>query len=177
MTTGTELDPDRIPEEGILLDTSQIQRLQRALDGNKDFDVAGCFMPHHAFVFYDPKGAIVGTVDVCFLLPDGVRDPRDAGQSAPLGAAAGAHRGPRPRPRESSLAGMAVNSFTIVLGLSRGMRSWLRAETVQSRHGLDVCFRCSLAEQKPGGMVETIDWRRLEALITDLGMLIRHPDW
>jgi hypothetical protein len=61
------LNKTRRPKQGIVLTASQIERLHQAVTTSDDTPVAGCFLPHHAFVFYDARGTIVSTLDVCFI--------------------------------------------------------------------------------------------------------------
>ncbi len=79
-----ELNATRIPADGVILDQSQLQRLETAVTGSHpSHPVAACFYPHHAFVFFDSLGSIVGHMDVCFLCsnyrgtPEGFADNWD----------------------------------------------------------------------------------------------------
>jgi hypothetical protein len=61
------LNPARYPKEGIPLGASQVNQLRKAVTGShKPHNRAYCFNPHHAFVFYDASGKIVGNIDICF---------------------------------------------------------------------------------------------------------------
>jgi hypothetical protein len=62
------LNPTRIPEYGVRLTEAQVERLEAAVTGtHPDHPHAGCFYPHHAFLFFDSSRRIVGHIDICFL--------------------------------------------------------------------------------------------------------------
>ncbi|QDT03850.1 hypothetical protein K227x_22350 [Rubripirellula lacrimiformis] len=66
--SGGELNATRMPTEGILLARSQVERLEAAVTGTHPDRGAGlCLYPHHAFLFFDGEGKVVGSIDVCFL--------------------------------------------------------------------------------------------------------------
>ena len=70
------LNPTRIPEAGIRLTAMQVKRLEAAVTGkHPSHRVAMCFYPHHAFVFFDTNGKIVGHIDVCFLCQNYSAEP------------------------------------------------------------------------------------------------------
>ena len=63
-----QLNPTRIPKEGVLLHKHQVNRLESAVTGTHPaHPIALCFNPHHAFLFYDKHGQVVGNIDLCFL--------------------------------------------------------------------------------------------------------------
>ncbi len=65
---GGELNSTRWPLEGIVLNASQVSRLKAAVTGSHPcHPTAACFYPHHAFVFYDDQGRMVGYLNLCFL--------------------------------------------------------------------------------------------------------------
>lgn len=66
---GGGLNETRLPKEGVPLNDKQIAALKAAVTGpQKNTGVGvGCFHPHHAFVFYNDRGAVMGHIDVCFL--------------------------------------------------------------------------------------------------------------
>ena len=52
---------------GVLLTSSQVQRLMPALTTETPRNHrTACFLPHHAFVFYDAAGRVVAHTEVCF---------------------------------------------------------------------------------------------------------------
>lgn len=61
------LDPSAVPAQGVSLSPSQVARVKRAFAApTGEQGAAACFNPRHGFVFYDAKGQVVGTLDVCF---------------------------------------------------------------------------------------------------------------
>ena len=61
------LNKTRSPEEGVALSQKQIEQLGAAVTGDHpQHPTTECFYPHHAFLFYDKNGIIVGHLDVCF---------------------------------------------------------------------------------------------------------------
>ena len=63
-----ELNPTRIPRNGVVLSPKQIDTLLFALQGGEPPEaVAACFYPHHAFEFLDADGKRVAVVNVCFM--------------------------------------------------------------------------------------------------------------
>lgn len=88
---GPQLNPTRIPRDGIVLTGEQVERLQAAVLGDHPgHDEAACMYPHHAFVFYDNAASIVGSIDVCLLCstyqasPEGFADSWDLAELAGL---------------------------------------------------------------------------------------------
>ena len=65
---GNRLNSTRIPKTGIPLDAKQVALLRSAITGPRPLPdaYAACFDPHHAFVFYDHLGKVVGHIDICF---------------------------------------------------------------------------------------------------------------
>lgn len=62
------LNDTRLPEAGIILTDQQVSRLEAAVTGTRpEHPVADCFYPHHAFVFYNESGEIIGHLNICFL--------------------------------------------------------------------------------------------------------------
>lgn len=61
------LDPSAVPTQGVALAAGQTERVKRAFAAaSGEQGAAACFNPRHGFVFYDAKGLVVGTLDVCF---------------------------------------------------------------------------------------------------------------
>jgi len=61
------LKPGVINKDGALLSPEQTKRLRVAITGlHPDYSVAGCFLPHNAFVFYNAEKRPVAFVEVCF---------------------------------------------------------------------------------------------------------------
>lgn len=78
------LNKTRLPEEGVALSQKQIVKLGAAVtEDHSEHSTTECFYPHHAFLFYDKNGAIVGHLDVCFKCskfegePEGFSDNGD----------------------------------------------------------------------------------------------------
>lgn len=68
MVSNGELNKTRLPEDGILLTSAQVERLEAAVTGSHpEAGGAMCRYPHHGFVFFDKEGAIVGNIEVCFI--------------------------------------------------------------------------------------------------------------
>ena len=68
ITPKGNLNSTRLPEVGIPLNKEQEGKLQAAVTGTHlSHPVAACFYPHHAFVFFDDSGKIIGHVDICFI--------------------------------------------------------------------------------------------------------------
>lgn len=65
---GNRLNGSRMPKAGIPLDARQVALLRSAVTGVRPFPkwLGACYDPHHAFVFYDTGGDVVGHVDICF---------------------------------------------------------------------------------------------------------------
>ena len=62
------LNPTRTPSIGVLLTPAQEEKLKAAVTvKHPDHPVAMCMLPHHAFVFFDASGGIVGSIDLCFI--------------------------------------------------------------------------------------------------------------
>jgi len=67
LRTNKRLNRDRLPWTGIPLNDEQTDRLRKAVTGSHpEHSAAFCYYPHHAFVFYDRRGEIVGHIDICF---------------------------------------------------------------------------------------------------------------
>ena len=67
LTEKGELNANRIPQKGIALNEKQMAKLNQVITGkHPDQPSAGCFNPHHAFVFFDSDGNMVGRIDICF---------------------------------------------------------------------------------------------------------------
>ncbi len=54
---------------GKTLNAAQAQKLRTLLRSKSTFggDPAKCFIPHHAFIFHDAKGKVVGQISICFM--------------------------------------------------------------------------------------------------------------
>ena len=67
LTKKGELNANRIPQKGIVLNAKQMAKLNQVITGKRpDQPSAGCFNPHHAFVFFGADGNIIGRIDICF---------------------------------------------------------------------------------------------------------------
>lgn len=81
------LNSTRIPIDGVILDKSQLQRLEAAVTGSHpSHPVARCLYPHHAFVFFDSRGGIIGHIDICFLCANYRGEPTGFAESWDLDA-------------------------------------------------------------------------------------------
>ncbi|MEM7698809.1 MAG: hypothetical protein AAF236_10430 [Verrucomicrobiota bacterium] len=70
------LNPTRLPKDGVVLTDAQITALEAAVTGeHPDHPVAACFYPHHAFIFYGETGEIIGHINICFLCSNYSGDP------------------------------------------------------------------------------------------------------
>ncbi|MEM9346556.1 MAG: hypothetical protein AAGB26_08055 [Planctomycetota bacterium] len=73
------LNPTRLPEDGVELSSKQIESLKTAITGHHpEHGVALCMYPHHAFLFFDQTGEVIGHIDICFLCSNYSASPRDA---------------------------------------------------------------------------------------------------
>jgi len=66
-----------INDGGAKLDEKQIDRLKEAIRSSKE-RVPGvfCYMPHHAFVFFDKNGKPMGHIELCFQCGNVDSSPR-----------------------------------------------------------------------------------------------------
>ena len=65
--TRGHLDTSMTDTNGVRLSAAQVSRFLSAVTGkHPEHGVAGCYVPHHAYVFYDQKHRIVGWVELCF---------------------------------------------------------------------------------------------------------------
>ncbi len=88
-----KLNRSRIPKNGINLNLDQISLLREAVTGSHpDHPAAGCFNPHHAFVFYDDQENIVGHIDICFRCSNYRKEPVGFAQIFNLGKLASLFR-------------------------------------------------------------------------------------
>lgn len=56
-----------VDTNGVRLDERQVDRFLAAVTGShSDHNIMGCYVPHHAFVFYDKKHKVTGWVELCF---------------------------------------------------------------------------------------------------------------
>ena len=63
-----KLNPSRMPEHGIKLNSAQSITLKNAVMlEHEEEPAAACFHPHHAFLFFDSSGNVVDSIDLCFL--------------------------------------------------------------------------------------------------------------
>ncbi len=63
-----KLNPTRIPLNGVKLTEDQALILQKVVYGNHPaHPLAACLYPHHAFLFFDADGSIVGQINICFI--------------------------------------------------------------------------------------------------------------
>lgn len=62
------LNPSHGPESGVELSPSQVAAFVRAsATDDHPGDHARCFFPHHALIFFDAKGTILGHYTICFM--------------------------------------------------------------------------------------------------------------
>ena len=67
LTEKGELNVNRIPQKGVALNAKQMAKLNQVITGkHPEQPSASCFNPHHAFVFFDAEGKILGRIDICF---------------------------------------------------------------------------------------------------------------
>ena len=54
---------------GKTLSPAQVLELNKLMSAKNTFggDVSKCFIPHHAFVYYDASGKVVGQLSICFM--------------------------------------------------------------------------------------------------------------
>ena len=72
-----KLNETRMPKEGVLLTKEQVALLESAVTGiHAEHLRAYCFYPHHAFVFYDDLGKVVGHINICFLCSNYSGEPK-----------------------------------------------------------------------------------------------------
>ena len=65
--TNGRLDASMTDTNGVRLTDVQTSRFLAAVTGtHPEHAVAGCYVPHHAYVFYDQQHRIVGWVELCF---------------------------------------------------------------------------------------------------------------
>ena len=71
-----ELNETRMPKEGLVLSPAQVNQLAAAVTGeHPEHPMTECFYPHHAFLFFDQDGEIVGKLDVCFKCSKFIGEP------------------------------------------------------------------------------------------------------
>ena len=67
IVNGSELNATRIPLDGIVLSSAQVESLRKIVMRRKPGGVIGmCSYPHHAFVFFGEEEEVVGYYDICF---------------------------------------------------------------------------------------------------------------
>jgi hypothetical protein len=79
-----------VEKPGVVLNEEQQKRLLKLLGTPRTFGEgeSKCFIPHHAFVFYDKDGKAVGQVSICFMCvglranPPVAAQPKDPRRSA-----------------------------------------------------------------------------------------------
>lgn len=65
--TNGQLDASMTDTNGVKLSDVQVSRFLAAVTGkHPEHGVGGCYVPHHAYVFYDQRHRIVGWVELCF---------------------------------------------------------------------------------------------------------------
>ncbi len=65
--TNGVLDASVTDTNGVRLTDAQVSRFLKAVTGpHAKHLVAGCFVPHHAYVFYNRKHRIIGWAELCF---------------------------------------------------------------------------------------------------------------
>ena len=66
-----------INKDGAKLSEEQTQRLLKALEtGKEPVAQAGCYMPHHGFVFFDKDGKAMGHIELCFHCGNSASSPK-----------------------------------------------------------------------------------------------------
>lgn len=79
--TKGRLDASMTDTNGVRLTDAQVSRFLTTITGkHPQHEVAGCYVPHHAYVFYDHEHRIVGWVELCF----GCLNYRASSPSAPV---------------------------------------------------------------------------------------------
>jgi len=87
--SGLQPAPGALNPSGALLSPEQTRRLQSAVSGSHpEHDVAGCHLPHNAFVFYDGTRP-VAFFEVCFECFSKRSAPRGASKYSDLREVAG----------------------------------------------------------------------------------------
>lgn len=65
--TNGQLDASMTDTNGVRLSDMQVARLFTAITGkHPEIARAQCYVPHHAYIFYDQQHQIVGWVELCF---------------------------------------------------------------------------------------------------------------
>ena len=65
--TKGRLDASMTDTNGVRLTEAQVARFLTAVTGkHPEHGAAGCYVPHHAYIFYDQKHRIVGWAELCF---------------------------------------------------------------------------------------------------------------
>jgi hypothetical protein len=86
---GMTLAPGVLNRDGALLDAAQVKRLLSAVTGkHRQLPLAGCYLPHNAFVFYDREKNPVAFVEICFTCIGHRIEPKGAAASVDLVALA-----------------------------------------------------------------------------------------
>jgi hypothetical protein len=76
-----KVSPTVVDPKGVVLDKSQAGQLIAAITGNhEEYPHMRCYMPRHAYVFYDAANKIVGWFEVCFEC----QNSRGSSKAAPV---------------------------------------------------------------------------------------------
>ncbi len=74
------LDPSVVDKNGVVLDASQVARLLAAINGRQRLHpMTACYVPHHAFIFYNAWGRRVAVFEFCLECLKASADPNTAG--------------------------------------------------------------------------------------------------
>jgi hypothetical protein len=74
------LDPSVTDKDGVVLNADQIARLLAAINGPQRLHpITACYVPHHAFIFYNSWGRRVAVFEFCLECLKGSADPNTAG--------------------------------------------------------------------------------------------------
>ena len=75
-----KLDPSASPSGGVGLNPAQVARLLAAINGPAPtHPVTSCYVPHHAFAFYNSWGRRVAVFEFCLECLKASADPNTAG--------------------------------------------------------------------------------------------------
>ena len=74
------LDPSVVNKDGVVLNPDQVARLLAAINGPQRLHpITACYVPHHAFIFYNSWGRRVAVFEFCLECLKGSADPNTTG--------------------------------------------------------------------------------------------------
>jgi hypothetical protein len=74
------LDASVIDKEGVVLNSAQVARLLAAINGRQRLHpITACYVPHHAFIFYNAWGRRVAVFEFCLECLKASVEPNTAG--------------------------------------------------------------------------------------------------